>query len=135
VGDCYAARGSRVVNWTGNARHGSGLPGSAMTTTTDRIFFIWVSAHYPTVDHAVTDEEMAARNTECRGEYHAVCGAAFLPARDDRPPAPCCPACVRLVRARATLPEVERPLGHPTEHRARHARASWWARPWPGGQR
>jgi hypothetical protein len=101
-----------------------------MTMTTGRIFFIWVSAHYPLVDHAVTDEEMAARTIENRGEYRAVCGAVFLPAPDDRPPAPCCPACVQLVRARATLPTAQQRFGH----HARHARISWWSRLWPGGR-
>jgi hypothetical protein len=62
-----------------------------------RVFFIWVSAQDPAVDHAVTDEEMAARNTEGRGDYRAVCGVAFLPAPDDQPPYSTCPACVAVL--------------------------------------
>jgi hypothetical protein len=65
-----------------------------------RVFFIWVSAQEPTVDHAVTDEEMAARNAEGRGDYRALCGAAFLPAPDDQPPYAECPACLTFLRQR-----------------------------------
>lgn len=62
-----------------------------VTTTNDaRVWFIWVAAHIPVVDHAVTDEEMAARSVENRGEYRALCGAVFLPAPDDWPPGQRC---------------------------------------------
>ena len=101
-----------------------------MIAATERIFFTWITAYYPVVDHAVTDEEMAARNTESRGEYRALCGAVFLAAPDHRPPGSCCPACVRVVRALATLPDMEQRLGRPTEHQARHARPGWWSRVW-----
>jgi hypothetical protein len=35
----------------------------------------WLTAYSEPVDHAVTDEDMAAG----RGEYRAVCNAEFLP--------------------------------------------------------
>lgn len=73
-----------------------------------RVFVIWVSAQDPAVDHAVTDEEMGARNAECRGDYRAVCGAVFLPASDDQPPHPTCPACAAILRRRAITPSLQR---------------------------
>jgi hypothetical protein len=79
-----------------------------MTATGGRVWFIWVTAHYPDVDHAVSDEESAARNVENRGEYRALCGAVFLPAPSSRPPGPACPACDRFLRARVTLPELQK---------------------------
>src|SRR2546430_16120370 len=91
----------------------------------ERVFSIRVTALYPHVDHAVTDEEMVARDRESRGDYRAVCGAVFLPAPDTRAPGRFCPECVRVLRARATLPTVEQRLGHT---RARHARPRWWVR-------
>jgi hypothetical protein len=97
-----------------------------VTATEERLFAIWVTAHYPDIDHAVTDEEMAARSAEHRGEYRAVCKAEFLPAPDDRPPGQRCPACA-LIWLRATLPTVEERLGRP-HSQARHLRAGWFAR-------
>lgn len=99
----------------------------AMTETRTRV--IWVTAFYPDVEHAVTDNEMAARGREHRGEYRAVCGAVFLPAPSDRPPGHRCPACQRYVRAQATLPDLrDRLVGR----RRRHAQPGWWERLWGG---
>lgn len=103
-----------------------------MTATKRRVFFIWVTALHPRVDHAVSDAEMAARDTEGRGEYRALCGAVFLPAPDTQPPAQPCPACGRYLRAKATLPTPEQRLANRGSHRGRHARPGWWTRLWCG---
>jgi hypothetical protein len=104
-----------------------------MTVTKDRVFFIWVTSHYPHVDHAVSDEEMGARDQESRGEFWALCGAEFLAAPDTRPPGRQCAECVRFLCARATLATTEQRLGHPVGcHRGRHARQGWWSRLWHG---
>src|SRR6266545_6789780 len=99
-----------------------------MTATDERVFCIWVTALLPKVDHAVTDEEMAARNTESRGQYRALCGAQFLPAPDDQPPGQTCPECARFLRARATERTAEHRLRDRRGHRGRHARPGWWSR-------
>jgi hypothetical protein len=63
----------------------------------DRVWFIWLTAYYAEpVDHAVTDEEMAAG----RGEYRAVCDVVFLPAAMESPPKPVCPACLKALQSR-----------------------------------
>jgi hypothetical protein len=90
-----------------------------------RVFSIRVTAFSPHVDHAVTDDEMAARSDECRGEYRAVCGAIFLPAPDVWAPGRFCPGCVRVLRARATLPTIEQRLD---QRQGRHARPGVWKR-------
>jgi hypothetical protein len=97
-----------------------------MTVAEKRVFFIWVSAHFPHVDHAVTDEEMAARSAENRGEYRAVCGAVFLPAPDDRPPLRACPECGRSLRTQ--VPADQERLRAPRRDRARQTRVGWWGR-------
>lgn len=101
-----------------------------MTTTgTRRLFTILVTAYYPSVEHAVSDEEMAARNTENRGEFRAVCGAVFLPAPSTRAPGGRCPACARVVGARATLADLAVRLDGSRPYRARHERRrGWWGR-------
>jgi hypothetical protein len=99
-----------------------------MTTTDVRLFTIWVTAYYPNVEHAVTDEEMAARNAENRGEFRALCGAVFLPAPSTRPPGGRCPTCVRFDQVRATLPELASRLDGSHTQRARHGRQGWWGR-------
>lgn len=88
-----------------------------MTTTTQRLFVIRVTAYHPAVDHAVTDEETAARNAERRGEHRAVCGAVLLPASLDQPPGQRCPACRLIVRARPCrhLAETLARLSHGTD--------------------
>lgn len=91
----------------------------------ERMFSIRVTAYCPRVDHAVTDDEMGARSVEGRGEYRAVCGAVFLPAPDVWEPGRFCTECVRVLRARATLPTVEQRFSH---RRARHARPGLWQR-------
>jgi hypothetical protein len=106
-----------------------------MTATKDRVFFIWVTAHYPHVDHAVSDEEMGARDRESRGEFRALCGAGFLPAPGNRPPGRQCPGCVRFLCARASLVTAEQRLGRSAgSQRGRHARPGWWNRLWRGEQ-
>jgi hypothetical protein len=99
-----------------------------MTATKDRVFFIWVTAHYPRVDHAVSDEEMGARDVESRGEYEALCGEVFLPAPDTVPPGRQCPGCVRFLCARATLATPGQRLTRTDSRRGRHAKARWWER-------
>lgn len=44
-----------------------------------RLYITWVTAPDHGLDHAVTDEDCAAVAAR-RGWFHAVCGAAFLPA-------------------------------------------------------
>src|SRR5262249_14766493 len=108
-------------------KHGNDRPvssGAHMTNTRTHVRCIRVTALFPRVDHAVTDAEMGARNVEHRGEYHAACGAVFLPAPDG-PPAPCCPECAPYLRrrSRSTLPTS-------VPRRGRHARANTWTRRW-----
>jgi hypothetical protein len=73
-----------------------------VSTTEDRIWFIWVTsaAVTPRVDHAVTDEEMAAAST---GRPHAVCGAVFPTASLLSPPLPRCELCRSTLRARQAV--------------------------------
>ena len=97
--------------WVVGRVDGAGCPAwrseAFMTATGKRVFFIRVTALFPDVDHAVTDEEMAARNVEGRGEYRALCTAVFLPAPDDRPPGQPCPACEKTLREKQTPPTAK----------------------------
>lgn len=107
------------------------LEGTKRESAKTRLSYIRVTAFHPSVDHAVSDEEMGARDRQSRGEYRALCGTAFLPAPDTRPPGALCPACARILRARATLAPAERRLGYPGGgRRGRHARQGWWSRWW-----
>lgn len=134
VGDGAGVRDRSVLGRFDRAGHPAARARAIMTATKDRLFFIWVTAHYPRVDHAVSDAEIAARDAASRGEYRALCGAVFLPAPDTRPPGQLCPACSRFLRARATLPATEQRLDCPRGHRGRHARAGWWTRLWCGNE-
>lgn len=84
-----------------------------------RIFFIWITAFYPAIDHAVTDEEMAERRKANRGEDRALCGAVFLPA-PDRPEGARCPGCVGRLQVRQQHSTAEQRLTG-SDGRGRHA--------------
>lgn len=56
------------------------------------------------VDHAVTDDEIAAGRV--LGRYVALCGATVVAASMSAPPGLRCPRCVVFLRARATLREL-----------------------------
>lgn len=99
-----------------------------MITADTRLFTIRVTALFPDVDHAVTDEEMAARNEENRGDYRALCGAVFLPAPSTRGPGRWCPECARFAWARATLADMQDRVGASRRAGARNARSGWWGR-------
>jgi hypothetical protein len=81
-----------------------------MTVTGDRVWYIWLTAYSEPVDHAVTDEDMAAG----RGEYRAVCRAVFLPAAMESPPKPACPACLKALQSHMTVHHTEPPTSTPT---------------------
>jgi hypothetical protein len=93
-----------------------------------RLFFIWVSAQDVAVDHAVTDEEVGARDVEGRGEFRALCGVAFLPARDDQPPYWPCAGCLGVLRQRAVPQPQPQRRWRWRVRRARHARVGPCAR-------
>jgi hypothetical protein len=95
--------------------------------TNARVWVTWITALGQGVDHAVTDEAIAARKVGHPGEYRAVCGAAFFPAAMESAPRPSCPACTRFLQARAALASQEQRLARPTRH-GRHRRLNWWTR-------
>lgn len=69
-----------------------------MTVTGERLFTTWVTS-LDCVDHAVTDEECAARLEEQRGGvFVAVCGTSFLPGPMEGAPGPPCGTCVDVLR-------------------------------------
>jgi hypothetical protein len=98
-----------------------------VTAMDARLWFIWITSMDQGVDHAVADEEMAAGCAENRGKYVALCGAVFLPAPTDHGPRQPCSACVRFVRARASLLDSVQRL-RPPQHRKQHALVGWWTR-------
>lgn len=71
-----------------------------MTVTGERLFTTWVTS-LDGVDHAVTDEEFAARLAENRGVFVAVCGKSFLPGPMEGAPGPPCGPCADVVRKAA----------------------------------
>lgn len=75
---------------------------AAMTTANERLFTTWITS-FSRVDHAVTDEECAARASANRGAFLAVCGVAFLPAPMEQAPGLPCHRCVAYLRARMEL--------------------------------
>lgn len=80
-----------------------------MTTTAERLFTTWITS-LDRVDHAVTDEECAARLAEARGSFRAVCGLAFLPGAMEEEPQPPCRRCVARLHTRVEKQtEVEEP--------------------------
>jgi hypothetical protein len=77
---------------------------------------VWVtSAAADGVDHAVTDEDMAAGLG--LGQFVGVCGSSVVPAAMVAPPLPRCQRCVVFLRAWATLREFATPT--PTRRRRR----------------
>ena len=84
---------------------------------------VWVtSAAADGVDHAVTDEDMAAGLG--LGQFAGVCGSSVVPAAMVAPPLPRCQRCVVFLRARTTLREFPTP----TPTRRRRRRLSVWRR-------
>lgn len=91
-------------------------------TTSARVFTTWITS-LDRVDHAVTDEECAARLAENRGVFQAVCGDSFLPGPMEGPAADPCGRCVRFLRARLELRDFQaRGLRHS------HRRRGWLSR-------
>lgn len=74
-----------------------------------RLFTTWITS-LDGVDHAVTDEECAARLAAARGWFLAVCGAEFLPGPMEDAPAPPCRRCVAFLRAHAEMRGVSERL-------------------------
>lgn len=75
-----------------------------MSSTGERVWFVWLTTLDQDLDHAVTDEEMAAGGLQRRGVYRGLCGAVFLPAPMERAPGVPCPYCVAVV-----LPDTSKP--------------------------
>lgn len=81
-----------------------------------RLWTVWVTSLEHGVDHAVTDEEMAAAMADGR-EFATVCGTTMLPAPmvcASRPP---CPRCVLFLRARAQLRDLAARMACPRHRR------------------
>jgi len=68
-----------------------------MMTQKGRLFFIWVTANGAHEDHAVTDEENAARLQVGRAAYVGLCGDEFLGADMREPPGVKCARCSVIV--------------------------------------
>jgi hypothetical protein len=77
-----------------------------VTATEGRVWFVWITSLGHGVDHAVTDEEVAASRAGRCGEYRSVCGAVFLPAAMESASGPACPRCVVFLRARVSTPDL-----------------------------
>lgn len=79
-----------------------------MRTTRSRVLFIWVtSAGVPRVDHAVTDEEMAAAVRT--GRHRSVCETTFLAASLMSPPLPKCTLCLGKLGIQVAANPAPRP--------------------------
>jgi hypothetical protein len=74
--------------------------------TDERVWFIWLTSYAEPVDHAVTDEEMAAS----RGNYRAMCNALFFPAAMESPPKPSLPSLPQSAAAHLTNPTPNNPI-------------------------
>lgn len=89
-------------------------PPQTPNRSVERLFTIPVSS-LDHIDHAVTDEECAARGQTNRGEFRAICGTSFLPSAMEDAPGRSCPRC------RALLQEAHRPVQRATCGAARKA--------------
>lgn len=76
------------------------------TTMGSRQHTTWVTSAVAPVDHAVTDDAMAA-GIAARAAFVAVCGARFFSAPMAAAPGPVCTNCRRFVVARASSRPVE----------------------------
>jgi hypothetical protein len=104
-----------------------------VTAVCGRVWFIWITAQDQGVDHAVTDEELAAERAENRGTPQAVCGAVFVPAPMEAESLPRCARCVAFLRARRDMRDAatrliplraRQPVFRGMLHRARHGGGS-----------
>ncbi|MCO1577701.1 hypothetical protein M8C13_18255 [Crossiella sp. SN42] len=83
----------------------------------NRLYTTWVTSRVEAVDHAVTDEDMAAGIADGKGIYRAVCGARVVAALLEEPPHTRCLRCQTYVWARATLRDMD--LDNPGPRRSR----------------
>lgn len=65
-----------------------------------RVWLVWVTSVEHGVDHAVTDDEMAAAITNGRA-FRTQCGTTMLPAPMICDPRPTCRQCVSVLHARS----------------------------------
>jgi len=100
-----------------------------MTPTNERLFTTWVTS-LDQVDHAVTDEEFAARLIEGRGVFVAVCGMSFLPGPMEGVPGPPCGSCVDVVQnAAEALRKSQEAMNAPHESpETGRSRRGWLSR-------
>lgn len=78
----------------------------------------WVTSIAP-LDHAVTDEDMAAVTQ--RGGYLGLCGERSWPVAMCAPPGPQCGRCMRVLRAQELLRSAEKRRGAPGRQHRRDA--------------
>jgi hypothetical protein len=71
---------------------------------------MWVTSTGKPVDHALTDDAMAA-GMASQGVYLGLCGIQFVAAPMAAAPGPRCATCWQFVQARASLSTVEQRLG------------------------
>ncbi len=71
-----------------------------------RLYSVWVTSLDDGVDHAVTDEEMAAGMAHT-GEYTTLCDARMFAAPLTCEPLPKCPRCAVFVRLGTAVPSLE----------------------------
>jgi hypothetical protein len=96
-----------------------------MNISKGRLFYIWITSNGVNEDHAVTDEENAARLNEGRTIYIAVCGDEFIAADMKEPPGRPCARCNIIVQrweqvARLTREALTRPRESPGYEMGRH---------------
>lgn len=97
-----------------------------MTVSAGRLFFIWVTENGSHEDHAVTDEENAARTERHSATYVALCGDEFIAADMREAPGARCARCAVIVeqwgeRSRLIHRALSRPRESPGRGLGRHA--------------
>lgn len=98
------------------------------TTRTKRHDPTWITCLEDAVDHAVTDDEMAAGLApDAPNAFRALCGVRFAAAPMVCEPRPPCPRCAKYVRAQQQMQPFEERLGI-KPGRNRHERTRWWTR-------
>ncbi len=84
----------------------------------EKIFTTWLTST-DRIDHAVADEEFAARSPE----PGAVCGAVITLAPMETPPGPRCARCSAFLAARESLRDLEQRIN---QHRHRRPSLLGW---------
>ena len=69
-----------------------------MTYSTGQLFFTWITSNASCDEHAVTDEENAARMRSNSSDFVALCGAEFVAADMRVPPGVRCGRCSVIVQ-------------------------------------